>query len=152
MGAWGLASLAVAAVETRRPQVRIDPTRALVGLGGFEVIDAVERDGELVVSVRSARSEAPCPGCGVFSRRLKQNRCQRLRDGLSFERPTTLVWHKRRFRCDTPGCQATFTESTDEVPRRARVTTRLRTAIAGRPGTAPPRRSHGAIWCRGGRR
>jgi transposase len=108
-----------------------DPTRALVGLDEYEIVDAVENgdDGELVVTVRVARPEAPCPRCGVFSGRVKQYRRQRVRDGLSFDRPTVLTWLKRRFRCDTPGC-GTFTESTAEVPPRARLTERLRTAIA----------------------
>jgi transposase len=71
----------------------------LVGLDEFEVIDAVEDDvGELVVTVRVPRPEAPCPGCGVFTGRVKQYRRQRVRDGLCFERPTVLVWIKRRFR------------------------------------------------------
>src|SRR4051812_1686027 len=97
-------------------------------------MEAVERDdGVLEVHVEVARSEAPCPRCGTFTDRVKQRWCQRLRDGLSFERPTELVWHKRRFRCDTPGCRPTFTESTAQVPPRARLTTRLREAL-GRAG------------------
>jgi transposase len=109
-------------------------TRVLVGLDEYRVLDACEDgDGVLVVTVEVPRGEAPCPGCGVFSARVKQRRCQEIRDGLSFERPTRLVWHKRRFRCDTPGCRRSFTESTAQVPARARVTTRLRTAI-GRAG------------------
>ena len=53
-----------------------------------------------------------------------------MRDGLSYERPTTLVVTKRRFRCDTPGCVRTFTESTGEVGPRRRVTARLCAAMA----------------------
>ena len=107
-----------------------DVTRVLVGLGEYRVVDAVEDgDGVLVVTVEVPRAEAPCPDCGVFSGRVKQRRTQQVRDGLCFERPTVLVWHKRRFRCDTPDCRATFTESTAQVPSRARVTTRLRQAV-----------------------
>ena len=36
---------------------------------------------------------------------------------------------KRRFRCDTPGCGPSFTESIVQVPARARLTCRLREAI-----------------------
>lgn len=107
----------------------VDVRRVLVGLDEYEVLDAVEDDGELVVTVRVGRAEAACPRCGVFSARVKQRRCQRVRDGVSFDRPTTLVWLKRRFRCDTPGCSS-FTESTHQVPPRARLTGRLRAAIA----------------------
>ena len=53
-----------------------DVTRALSGLEDFDVTGAVEcAAGGLEVSVR---------------------------DGLSYERPTVLLWTKRRFRCATP--------------------------------------------------
>jgi transposase len=106
-----------------------DATRVLVGLDEYVVLDAVERDDELVVMVAVARPEAACPRCGVFSARVKQYVVQRVRDGVSFARLTTLVWIKRRFRCDTPGCRVSFSESTAQVPPRARLTTRLGEAI-----------------------
>lgn len=109
-------------------------TRVLVGLDEYRVIDAHEDgDGVLVMMVEVPRRAAPCPHCGTFSGRVKQRCVQQIRDGLCFERPTVLVWHKRRFRCDTPGCVKTFTESTVQVPARARLTTRLRDAM-GRVG------------------
>jgi transposase len=101
----------------------------LVGLDEYVVLDAVEVEGELMVTVAVARPEAACPRCGVFSVRVKQYLRQRVRDGVSFARLTTLVWVKRRFRCDTPGCRPSFTESTVQVPTRARLTCRLREAI-----------------------
>ena len=104
-------------------------TRVLVGLDEYAVLDAVEVEDELVVTVAVPRQEAACPRCGVFSARVKQYVAQRVRDGVSFARLTTLVWIKRRFRCDTPGCRPSFTESTAQVPARARLTTRLREAI-----------------------
>ena len=107
-----------------------DVTRVLCGLGEFEVTGAVESAGGLEVAVRVARPDAACPRCGVFSRRVKEYRTQRVRDGLSFERPTVLVWTKRRFRCETPGCVSSFTESTRQVPPRRRVTARLCVAMA----------------------
>lgn len=111
-------------------------TRVLVGLDEYRVLDAYEADdGALVVTVEVPRREAPCPHCGTFSGRVKQRTLQQVRDGLCFERPTVLVWRKRRFRCDTPGCVKTFTESTGQVPARARLTTRLRVAM-GRAGRA----------------
>ena len=108
-----------------------DVTRALVGLEDFEVTGAVETAaGVLEVSVRVARPAAACPRCGTFSSRVKEYRTQRVRDGRSYERPTILVWAKRRFRCDTPGCVGSFTESTAQVPPRRCVTARLCAAIA----------------------
>ena len=107
-----------------------DVTRVLVGLDEFEVTGAVEVAGVLEVSVRVARPEAPCPRCATFTSRVKEYRTQRVRDGLSYDRPTVLVWTKRRFRCATPRCVGTFTESTAQVPPRRRVTARLCAAIA----------------------
>ena len=86
--------------------------------------------GVLEVSVRVARPAAACGRCATFSSRVKEYRTQRVRDGRSYERPTILVWAKRRFRCDTPGCVGSFTESTAQVPPRRRVTARLCAAIA----------------------
>ena len=102
----------------------------LCGLGEFEVTGAVESAGGLEVSVRVARPDAACPRCGVFSWRVKEYRTQRVRDGLSFERPTVLIWTTRRFRCETPGCVSSFTESTRQIPPRRRVTARLCVAMA----------------------
>ena len=107
-----------------------DATRALAGLDEFEVTGAVETAVGLEVSVRVARPDAACVRCGTFSSRVKEYRTCRVRDGLSYERPTTLVVTKRRFRCDTPGCVRTFTESTGEVAPRRRVTARLCAATA----------------------
>jgi len=90
--------------------VEDEATRAVTGLVEYRLLDAVEVDGVLELTVEVGRDEAACPRCGVFSRRVKQRSVQRVRDGLSFERPTMLVWRKRRFRCDTPGCQATFAD------------------------------------------
>jgi transposase len=108
-----------------------DVTRVLAGLGEYRVLDACEDDdGVLVITVEVRRNEAPCPHCGVFSARVKQRTIQCVRDGLSFGRRTVLRWLKRRFRCDTPGCVGSFTESTTLVPPRSRLTSRLRRAIA----------------------
>ncbi len=88
----------------------IDAARVLVGLVEFEVTDAVERDdGTMEVSVRLPRPEPRYTRCGAFRSWVKEYRTQRARDGHSFERPTVLVWCKRRFRCDTGGWVATVT-------------------------------------------
>ena len=71
--------------------------------------------------------------------RVKECRAQRVRDGLSFERPTVLVWTKRRFRCATPGCVGSFTEPTRQVPAWRAIAAAARRKIAGLP-TCPPRR------------
>ena len=127
-----------------------EATRVLVGLDEFEVTGACERDdGVLEVEVRARRGEAPCPRCGTFSARVKQRRVQRVRDLHSFGRAVVLVWHKRRFRCGTPGCAGSFTESCMQVPARKRLTERLRDGIAAAAldrSTAAVARSFSVGW------
>ena len=109
----------------------VEAARVLVGLDEFEVTGAAERDdGVLEVMVRARSEQAACPSCGTFSGRVKQRRAQRVRDLHSFARPVVLVWDKRRFRCDAPGCVGSFTESSAQIPARKRLTERLRRGVA----------------------
>ena len=105
-------------------------TRVLVGLEDFEATGAVETAAGVVeVSVRVARPDAACVRCRTFLGRVNEYRTCRVRDGLSYECPTTLVWARRRFRCDTPGCVGSFIESTGEVALRRRVAAPLCAAM-----------------------
>jgi transposase len=125
--------------------------RALVGLEEYTVLDAQESpDGVLTVSVIRSRPEAPCPGCGVFSARVKSYRTSTVTDAPAQGRPCRLTVTKRALRCDTPGCvRRSFTESTDALPARARVTDRCRRAM-GRAGrdraTAGVAAEYGVSW------
>ena len=110
-------------VEARGEAEAVEAAQVLVGLDGFEVTGAAQRDdGVLEVQVRCRRREAACPRCGTFSGRVKQRRAQRVRELHSFGRPVVLVWDKRSFRCGTPGCVKTFTESQDS-PRTSQAPT-----------------------------
>ena len=63
--------------------------------------------------------------------------------------PVELLWRKRRWFCDEPLCPlCTFTE---QVPRLARATARLREAVVGavidsRSAVSETARAHGASW------
>ena len=126
-------------------------TRALTGLDDYTVIAAHDDPVEgLVIDVASRRRETPCPACGVFSARVKSVRVLVVTDALAHGRRCRLRVARRAFRCDTPGCERqSFTEASDEVPRRARVTTRCRTAM-GRAGrdrsTASVAAEYGVSW------
>jgi transposase len=102
----------------------------LFDLPGYRVIDAVDRPGELrQVTIAGTATEVSCPSCGVLSQRVHQRRWQRLAD-VPIAGPVEVVLVKRRFACAEPLCaRRTFVEVTDQVPRRARVTTRLRHAV-----------------------
>ncbi|WP_437773422.1 transposase family protein [Arthrobacter sp. KNU40] len=67
-----------------------------------------------------------CPTCGVMASRRKERRFQRLRD-IPIAGPVAVLWSKYRWYCEEPACDRfSFFESTPQVPRRARLTGRLR--------------------------
>lgn len=60
---------------------------------------------------------------------MHQRTVQRVRD-VPFDGQVTVVWVKRRWRCAESACgRVTFTEHTDQVPVRARMTTRVKDAV-----------------------
>ncbi|MGY2746280.1 ISL3 family transposase [Arthrobacter sp. UYCu723] len=70
-----------------------------------------------------------CPSCGVIASRVKERRCQRLRD-IPVAGAVVLLWDKRRWFCDEYLCgRKSFCEATPQVPRRARSTRRLRKTV-----------------------
>ena len=124
----------------------------LFDLPGYRVIDAVDRPGQRrLVTIASTAREAACPSCGVPSVRVHQRRRQRLTD-VPVAGPVEVVLVRRRFACAEPLCvKRTFVEVTDEVPLRARVSTRLRAVVceavvaAGRV-VAEVAGAHGLSW------
>jgi hypothetical protein len=124
----------------------------LFDLPGYRVLDAVDRPGQRrLVTIASTASEAACPSCGVLSARVHQRRGQRLAD-VPVAGPVEVVLVRRRFACTEPLCaKRTFVEVTDEVPLRARVSTRLRAVVleavvaAGRV-VAEVAGAHGLSW------
>jgi transposase len=124
----------------------------LFDLPGYRVIDAVDRPGRLrEVSIASMETEAACPSCGVLSARVHQRVRQRLAD-VPVAGRVEVVLVKRRFVCAETLCpRRTFVEVSEQVPPRARVTTRLRAAVleavvaAGRV-VAEVAAGHGLSW------
>lgn len=131
-----------------------DDTTLLLGLDGV-VVDRVELDpidGCRVVHLATAADvEAVCPSCRTPSSAPRGWAVTRPRDVTGPAR-SRLVWRKRRWRCRTPSCgRGSFTESAPQLPPRARVTARLKTAagqavaIGGRTITQAGR-DHGLSW------
>jgi transposase len=114
-------------------------TTILFDLPGVRVRH-VERDefGGRVVHVETGAEYATgCPGCGVVSTSVKQYVTTTPRDLPYGERPISVIWHKRRWRCAEPSCaRGSFTEAVEEIPARARTTGRLRRIIAAAVGDA----------------
>ena len=112
-------------------------TTILFGLPGVAVqrVERVCEDGTLVRLVHvvtTASSAAGCPQCGVVSTSVKQRRTTRPRDLPYGEEPLAVRWRKRQYRCRELACpRKAFTESTAEIPPRARLTGRLCRQLAG---------------------
>lgn len=129
-----------------------DPASILFNLPGYRVIDVhCHPDGTREVLVETGAVEAACPACGVLTCRVHQRTRQRIRD-VPMDGLLTVWWFKKRWRCAEPACgKRTFTESTDQVPPRARVTKRLKDkvvdALAGEPRAVDRvAGEHGLSW------
>jgi transposase len=107
---------------------------ALLGLPGFRVLEVVEVDFEVVVTVESTAARAFCRRCGVLAE--AQDRMPvAIRDLPCFGRPSRLVWIKRRWRCRQRECEAkTWTEHSDHVDAQAVLTRRAGVEVCRQVG------------------
>lgn len=110
----------------------IDRTTLLFALPGFRVLDvSLEPDGGRLVLVESVTREGGCPSCGVMSSRIKERPICRLKDLPHGSVPLRLWVCKRRFVCAEALCsRGSFTEVSDQVRARSRLTTRLRAKVS----------------------
>jgi transposase len=97
----------------------------LVGLPGLRVIEVLDQDHRLVVTLESPTTEQGCHSCGVIAG-SHGRRTVGLVDCPSFGRPVRILWRKRTWVCAEAACPAgVFTEQHDEVARpRALLTVR----------------------------
>jgi transposase len=124
-------------------------TTILFGLPGVAV-QRVERSQDeqgaavrLVHVVSTASSAAGCPVCGVVSVSVKQRRTTRPRDLPYGDEPLAVRRRTRQYRCCELACpRKAFTESTAEIPPRARLT-RAAVPPAGPAGELGPERGRG---------
>jgi transposase len=103
-----------------------DAATSIFNLPDYRVISVtVLVDGRRRIIVETDQPPG-CPTCGVVSSRRKERRFQRIRD-IPVAGAVEVLWSKYRWYCDEPACaRLSFFESTVQVPRRARSTTRLR--------------------------
>ena len=128
-----------------------DAASLIFNLPDYRVIAAADLPGgDRRVEVESTAPPG-CPGCGVLASRVHSRRPQRLRD-VPVAGAVEVVWRKRRWFCDEPLCAlVTFAEATEQVPRRARATMRLREAVvaavigSGR-AVSETARAHAVSW------
>ncbi len=108
-----------------------DATTLLFALPGYRVLDvSAEPDGGRRVLVETATSEAACPACGMFSSRVQDRAVRRVKDLPHGTVPLRVWVRKRRYCCLEGACpRGSFTESTEQLPARSRLTARLRDTV-----------------------
>ena len=131
-----------------------EATAVLFGIEDEFDVASVDRTGpgqvQIIIEMRSR--EAPCPACGVLSGRVRERPLCRVKDLPASGQQTELWWRKRRLLCREPLCpRRSFTQTSDAVRPRARVTERLRDqvahAIAGsNRAVAEVAREYGVSW------
>jgi hypothetical protein len=109
---------------------RRDAASVIFNLPGYWVIEAVDLPlGGRRVKVQPVDLDSGCPECGVGSSRVHAWVRQRVRD-IPHAGRVEVVVRKPRLVCAEPACaRRTFIPATDQLPLRARCTTRLRTAL-----------------------
>ncbi|MEV6971160.1 ISL3 family transposase [Hamadaea sp. NPDC051192] len=107
-------------------------TTRLLGPEGLAVTSVEDGQvGPVVHLVPTDEAARRCPECGTRARRSKGRRSTRPRDLPTGGRRPSLVWRKRRWRCDQSSCpRRSFTEAVGSVSARKRLTVGLR-ASAG---------------------
>lgn len=115
----------------------VEVSHVVLGLSGFVLLDAVEVGGELHLLIESEPAPAGCPSCGVIA--IGHGRLEiRQRDLPIGDRPTVLVWRKRRWRCRERACpKQTWVEADPRLPSRRVLTARAAAWIADLLGTSP---------------
>jgi transposase len=89
-------------------------------------VSPADGDGLREVTIEAVDAEGACPSCGVLSSRVQARPTQHVKDVTCGAERLDVVVRKRRYLCPESGCpRVTFTEQTDQLPARARVTTRL---------------------------
>ncbi len=110
-----------------------DPTSLLYGLSGYQVLEVAEAtpDRPLRVVIEPIEREAACPSCGVFSSAVKDRPSRQVQDLPCGGRRLQVWLRQRRLLCRQAACQRhSFIMCSDQVPLRARTTTRLRGKVA----------------------
>ena len=97
---------------------------ALLGLEGFLVLGVAETEAEVTIRVETTATVVDCEGCGLRAE-AQDRMVVQYRDLAVFGRPVRLVWHKRRWCCAEPWCDArTWTETHGGFSLRCLLTNR----------------------------
>jgi transposase len=111
-----------------------------------------EPDGGPRVLVESVAEEGGWPGCGVLSGLIKDRPTSRIKDLPYGLVPLRVFVRNCRFVCVESRCERkSFTETTAQLPPRARVTTRLKVKVSAAVTTtnramSEVAKDHGIAW------
>lgn len=119
----------------------------LFNLEGHIVLSAGRVGTGRTVLVEPIEREGACPDCGVLCSRIQARPVHRVPDVQCGGAPVEVLVRKRRLACLEAECQRrSFVQTTDEIPLRSRLTSRL-VAASSRdcplnsvpsPGSPPP--------------
>ena len=111
-----------------------DATSVLYGLEKeFRVVEVTRLadTAEVKIIIEMLAQEAPCPNCGVLCGWSKDRPVTRVKDVPASGQRVQLWWRKRRLVCTEVACrQRSFTQISDAIRPRARITERLKDALA----------------------
>lgn len=115
-----------------------DAATVLFNLPGYRVLDAADDPGGgRRVLVEPVDRVGHCPDCGFDSTRVHSRPVSRVADVPLGGRLEVRV-RKRRLWCDNTSCdRVTFTQTTDQLGLRARITTRLAARVVDALATEP---------------
>ncbi len=113
--------------------VAVSAVSVVLGIEDDFGVVSVARTGpdQVRVVIEQLPREGPCPACGVLSARVKERPLVRLHDLPASGQRVELWWHQRRLVCAEALCErGSFTQTSDAIRQRARVTQRLRDQLA----------------------
>ena len=98
-------------------------TEKLVGLQEVKVTNIEEKEEGLQISVELPQKEHLCPCCGKPTSTIHDYRRQKIKDISAFGKAVSIIYKKRRYRCNL--CGKRFYENNTFLPRYHRMTSRL---------------------------
>lgn len=105
---------------------RIDAASILLNLTDYRVITVTQKSAGRQVLVEPIATEAACPSCGVLTTRIQTRPMHRVKDLPAGGDDLQVLVRKRRMACHEPACvRRSFVQTTEQLPFRARITTRL---------------------------
>lgn len=95
----------------------VDAASNLFNLDDYAVLGVDGTGDSRSVLVEPRSPEAPCPTCGVFSRRIQARPVHRVKDVACGGKGLEVLVKKRRLVCQEEACpKRTFVKVTEQIP------------------------------------